>query len=488
MKTKYKSIKIVLLLMCMPFMSLYAQEGETAVENPATRQITTALPYSRGNQSTITVAEINGDLVYQGDIIIEQSGRGGAATADDDLKWPNARVPYVIASGHPKNTDILGAIGILNSSTNVCLVPRTTESDYVEFIYEAGRCGASRIGKRPGGGRQTIKVGDLCGDTQGSTIHEIMHALGFYHEQSRDDRDTYITVNTANIIPAHLHNFDKYNQSIWHYFFPEGENIGAYDYGSIMHYGSRAFGKPASGGGRMVTIVPKTAGVTIGQRSRLSAQDIRSINTLYPIACSATGGSTTTASTGNGGSYSPAVASLSDDPNVVIDISYPIELIPQTTHMSCWATSAAMIVGWRESFSINPEDIARQVGGWRELFNNQGLPPDNTEMFDVWGLHYEYPQSYTVEGFAQLMRMGPLWVATDLNNGAHVVVVSAMRGDGTPDGTILTIMDPWEEGMTSFRPSNQGSTYEETYTEFVERQERLARAELDEPTAFYIAY
>lgn len=52
------------------------------------------------------------------------------------------------------------------------------------------------IGKQ--GGRQQVSLGNGCG-TVGVAIHEVMHALGFFHEQSRRDRDKYITVNFNNI-------------------------------------------------------------------------------------------------------------------------------------------------------------------------------------------------------------------------------------------------------------------------------------------------
>ena len=54
----------------------------------------------------------------------------------------------------------------------------------------------SMIGRQ--GGKQQISLGQGCG-YKGVAIHEMMHALGFYHEQSRLDRDNYITINWNNI-------------------------------------------------------------------------------------------------------------------------------------------------------------------------------------------------------------------------------------------------------------------------------------------------
>jgi hypothetical protein len=43
----------------------------------------------------------------------------------------------------------------------------------------------------------------------GIITHETGHALGFYHGQSRYDRDSYVTVNIANVQSGTQFNYDK---------------------------------------------------------------------------------------------------------------------------------------------------------------------------------------------------------------------------------------------------------------------------------------
>ncbi|CAI9583136.1 unnamed protein product [Staurois parvus] len=148
--------------------------------------------------------------------------------------------------------------------TCVRFIPRTTESNFLQ-IKDASGCW-SYVGKV--GGSQTVSVTSSC-MVHGSVQHELNHALGFFHEQSRSDRDNYVNITYSNIMPGAEGNFQQFDT----------QNQGMeYDYGSVMHYPRYAF----SVDGSSPTIVPKpNASVPIGQRYGLSTLDVAKINKLY---------------------------------------------------------------------------------------------------------------------------------------------------------------------------------------------------------------
>ena len=83
---------------------------------------------------------------------------------------------------------------------------------------------------------QPVSIGYSC--TFSAVLHEIGHVLGFYHEQSRPDRDKYVTIHHQNIIPGAESNFRKVT---------DVNSLGVtYDFNSIMHYYARDFAKPGT--------------------------------------------------------------------------------------------------------------------------------------------------------------------------------------------------------------------------------------------------
>ncbi|CAF3982505.1 unnamed protein product [Rotaria sordida] len=116
----------------------------------------------------------------------------------------------------------------------------------------------------------------------GRTMHEFIHTLGFYHEQSRPDRDAYVEIIWKNIQTNTQSNFQKYDNTAVNTLNTP------YDYASIMHYEETAFSINSS-----PTIKLLQANVKTGQRYKLSPIDIQEIRQFYN--CPATGSLLTTA-------------------------------------------------------------------------------------------------------------------------------------------------------------------------------------------------
>jgi len=121
-----------------------------------------------------------------------------------------------------------------------------------------------------------------------TSVHELMHSLGFYHEQSRADRDKYVGVNVAAVTKGKEHNFYSYlgrNNYLGHDLFD-------YDYASVMHYGEGAFLNSSSGFDKTIEIDDAKKAIfsqkhhfgndfKVGSVTTLSKIDIQSLDATY---------------------------------------------------------------------------------------------------------------------------------------------------------------------------------------------------------------
>lgn len=182
------------------------------------------------------------------------------------MRWKNSTVFYAIDPNLPDQERVFDAIKHWEEKTNLTFVERTFQKNYIYF--EPGNGCSSYVGMQ--GGRQEITLARGC--TTGSTIHEIGHAVGLWHEQSRMDRDYFVTVLYDNVEAGKEHNFSTYGDRK----MDGAEFTDMLDFESIMMYGTHDFSKNGN-----PTIVKKDGSLYNVNRSRLSAGDVAGITQMY---------------------------------------------------------------------------------------------------------------------------------------------------------------------------------------------------------------
>jgi len=190
--------------------------------------------------------------------------------------WPNGVVIYDIQPDLASNSRAMEAIraGMEEWTTKTCIrFKKRTHEKYYAYFKDGSGC-SSWVGRMKSHYQpQSINLPSGCW-YKGTVAHEIGHAVGFWHEQSRPDRDDFVTVLWDNIKEGHSHNFKKYPRSTI-------DSLGTpYDYGSLMHYGRKYFSK-----NNQETLKPKQEGAVIGQRDALSDIDAQQANLLYKSVC-----------------------------------------------------------------------------------------------------------------------------------------------------------------------------------------------------------
>ena len=194
-------------------------------------------------------------------------------------KWPGNTVFYTFDQSVSSITKavIKAAIAIWQRSLHHCVKFAEGRSPlgYVKFQSRTEYCYSNYIGY-PGPHILIVNLHFPSCLNYGTVLHEIGHTLGYWHEHSRPDRDSYVKIIKRNIEPKKVQQFRKMVVYV--------TTLGlSYDYDSIMHYSEKAFSK----NGRRTIVVSnpqhymKQGQPMLGQRNHLSKMDVLGIRRLY---------------------------------------------------------------------------------------------------------------------------------------------------------------------------------------------------------------
>ncbi|XP_077600968.1 high choriolytic enzyme 1-like [Stigmatopora nigra] len=206
------------------------------------------------------------------DIAYDKDGeRNADQCTSRGCMWPmsaNGRiyVPYVISTHYTSRERAIIERGLQSFSDVSCIrfTPHSGQKDYIYIVSNNG-C-YSYVGRR--GSAQTLSLDRNGCLYHGTVQHELLHALGFNHEQCRSDRDQHIRILWQNIQSGLAYAFDKINTI--NFDTP-------YDYNSVMQYHRYAFSR-----NNQPTMVPTpNANVNLGNANQMSKNDIVRLNSLY---------------------------------------------------------------------------------------------------------------------------------------------------------------------------------------------------------------
>ncbi|XP_011498434.1 PREDICTED: zinc metalloproteinase nas-13-like [Ceratosolen solmsi marchali] len=210
----------------------------------------------------------------EGDIMLPNTFKRNGMRLES-FRWPGGVVPYMISPFFNEDQQKVIRDAMTDYHLHTCIKFKPymgEETDYIRIT--AGNTGCwSTIGRIGGPQNLNLQVPE-CLTRKGTVIHELMHTIGFLHEQSRFERDDFVDIQWHNIQPGREVNFAKSERDTT-------EAFGViYDYGSVMHYSVGAFSRNGQ-----PTIIPrdKRAG-QIGQREGFSARDIQKIQRMYKCA------------------------------------------------------------------------------------------------------------------------------------------------------------------------------------------------------------
>ncbi|KAM4592692.1 high choriolytic enzyme 1-like [Odontesthes bonariensis] len=214
-------------------------------------------------------ADIKTHLMY--DDIAPSRSRNAVPCTASGCKWPKeggyVYVPITISPSYSTSERNIIIDGLLSFHRSTCIRfhwRNPGHRDYLNFFSGTG-CW-SYLGRQ--GGPQDVSLRSNGCLYRSTVQHEVLHALGFHHEQVRSDRDQNVQILTKNILPGAEHNFVKANTN----------NLGTpYDFNSVMHYSRLAFSR----NGQPTIVAKSNPNLSFGNAREMSANDIARVNRLY---------------------------------------------------------------------------------------------------------------------------------------------------------------------------------------------------------------